>query len=507
MIRTVRGKRYLLVIIDRFSRWVEAVPSADQGAQTVIKFLTREVIPRFGIPSQISSDNGSAFIQRTVKTVIQQLRIKQRLGCVYHPQSQGLVERVNGTLKAKFNKICADTKLNWVDALPLALMSYRMQTNRITNLTPHEMLTGRPMPVPYLRGPYEGPLLLQIELRAYMKQITAIHEAINAQEQSRGPREEEETPGAIQPGDQVYLRVFRRRWNEPRREGPYTVVRATPTAVQVEGSTTWYHLTPLADYYWVCGGKRLRATLPKDWKGMCTRVRMLQEITLIEGDLDEVKQPQPKRRRAKRAYEKDLNVSIDIIGQPRGIPEEYKARNEIKSGFESIWIWITPNKNLEWINYIYYNQQRFINYTDDALEALGKQLGPTSKMTWQNRQALNWLLAEKGGVCVMFGSDCCTYIPNNTAPDGSFTKAMGKLKNLREEVTKNAGADMHTWDWFNSLFGSWGQWLTKMGIIIGIVVVIFLLLFSCIVPFVMQFNMELLFQLRELFIKYSILLD
>ncbi len=243
-------------------------------------------------------------------------------------------------------------------------------------------------------------------------------------------------------------------------------------------------LEAVADYYWVCGGKRLRATLPKDWKGMCTRVRMVQEITLIEGDLDEVKQPQPKRRRAKRAYEKDPNVSLDIIGQPRGIPEEYKARNEIKSGFESIWIWITPNKNLEWINYIYYNQQRFINYTDDALDALGKQLGPTSKMTWQNRQALNWLLAEKGGVCVMFGSDCCTYIPNNTAPDGSFTKAMGKLRNLREEVTKNAGADMHTWDWFNSLFGSWGQWLTKVGIIIGIVVVMFLLLFCCIVPFI-----------------------
>ncbi len=163
---------------------------------------------------------------------------------IYHPQSQGMVERANGTLKAKLNKICADTKLNWVDALPLALMSYRMQTNRVTNLTPHEMLTGRPMPVPYLRGPYEGPPLeqLQMELRAYMKQLTAIHEAINAQEQNRGPREEEETPGAIQPGDRVYLRVFRRRWNEPRREGPYTVVRATPTAVQVEGSTTWYHL-------------------------------------------------------------------------------------------------------------------------------------------------------------------------------------------------------------------------------------------------------------------------
>ncbi|XP_059827358.1 uncharacterized protein K02A2.6-like, partial [Hypanus sabinus] len=110
MLKTVRGKRYMLVVIDQFSRCVEAVPSKDQGAKTVVKFLTNEVIPRFGIPTEVSSDNGSAFIQKVVKLVLQALRIKQRFGCVYHPQSQGMVERINGTLKAKLNKICADTK-------------------------------------------------------------------------------------------------------------------------------------------------------------------------------------------------------------------------------------------------------------------------------------------------------------------------------------------------------------------------------------------------------------
>jgi hypothetical protein len=204
-----------------------------------------------------------------------------------------------------------------------------------------------------------------------------------------------------------------------------------------------------ADYYWVCGGKRLRATLPRDWKGICNRVRLMQRITIIEEDIEGVKYPQPQRNRVKRAYTPDPDVYLDAIGQPRRITGKFKARNEVKSGFESILIWIAANKNTEWINYIYYNQQRFINYTNDALSALGEQLDATSKMAWQNRQALNWLLAEKGGVCVMFDSDFCTYIPNSTAPDGSFTQAMEKLKNLKEEVTKNAGADKQIGDWLN----------------------------------------------------------
>ena len=55
------------MIIESFSRWVEAFPSKHQGAATVVKFLTNEVIPRFRIPTEISSDNGSAFVNHAVK--------------------------------------------------------------------------------------------------------------------------------------------------------------------------------------------------------------------------------------------------------------------------------------------------------------------------------------------------------------------------------------------------------------------------------------------------------
>ncbi len=112
---------------------------------------------------------------------------------------------------------------------------------------------------------------------------------------------------------------------------------------------------------------------------------------------------------------------------------------------------------------VYYNQQRFINYTDEALSLLGEQLDATSRMTWQNRIALDYLLAEKGGVCVMFGDQCCTFIPNNTTSEGAFTEVMTKLKNLRIELKTKAGTDSKMWDCFDLKLGAWSAWLAKLG--------------------------------------------
>ncbi|KAI5086700.1 hypothetical protein C0J45_23928, partial [Silurus meridionalis] len=206
------GKIYILVVIDSFSRWVEATATAKNDAKTVAKFLIRE----------------------------------QRMGCVYHPQSQGMVERANGVLKEKIANICASTGLNWVQALPLALMKMRSQTNHNTHLTPHELLTGRPMPVAFTQGPYTGSSLEQLEadMSSYCKHLTQIHRTLYLQvrEATHGAQVDEPLQ-QVQPGDYVYIKVFKRKhWSEPRREGPFKVVLATPTAVKVEGKEYWYHL-------------------------------------------------------------------------------------------------------------------------------------------------------------------------------------------------------------------------------------------------------------------------
>ncbi len=160
----------------------------------------------------------------------------------FHSQSQGRVERMNQTLKGKLSKICAQTGLNWVTALPIALMGIRGSTNRGTKLIPHEMVTGRRMP----RGDRETIEIedidkLKSELDKYVTTLTKIHASI-FQTESR-PREtpdESNRSGPIAVGDLVYIKVYQRKWDEPRREGPYEVTSATPTSKcrdQTSGTT------------------------------------------------------------------------------------------------------------------------------------------------------------------------------------------------------------------------------------------------------------------------------
>jgi hypothetical protein len=59
-------------------------------------------------------------------------------------------------------------------------------------------------------------------------------------------------------------------------------------------------------------------------------------------------------------------------------------------------------------------------------------------MAWENRLALDIMLAKKGGVCIMIGVSCCMYLPNNTAPDGTITKTLQGLTTLSNELAENS---------------------------------------------------------------------
>jgi hypothetical protein len=60
-------------------------------------------------------------------------------------------------------------------------------------------------------------------------------------------------------------------------------------------------------------------------------------------------------------------------------------------------------------------------------------------MAWENKLALDMMLAKKRGICIMIGVSCCMYIPNNTAPDGTITEALQGLATLSNKLAENSG--------------------------------------------------------------------
>ncbi|XP_066533873.1 protein NYNRIN-like [Hoplias malabaricus] len=164
------GKKYMLVCVCMFSKWTEAFPTGKQDAQAVTKMLLREIIPRWGLPTRISSDNGTPFVQRGLIDLTKHLGIDMRKHCSYHPASAGAVERMNGTLKNGLAKMHQDTGLSWVKCLPLVLWQMRTRPQPKTGLSAFEIVFGRP-PNIGVGPPLQDQVLLSDTLVAYCSKL------------------------------------------------------------------------------------------------------------------------------------------------------------------------------------------------------------------------------------------------------------------------------------------------------------------------------------------------
>ena len=113
-----QGYKYLLVMIDTFTGWIEGFPTWTEKAEEVVKKLLHEIIPRFGLPRSLQSDNGTSFTSKVTQGVSKALNITYYLHCAWRPQSSGKAEGANQFLKSAIKKITQETSLGWKEALP-----------------------------------------------------------------------------------------------------------------------------------------------------------------------------------------------------------------------------------------------------------------------------------------------------------------------------------------------------------------------------------------------------
>jgi hypothetical protein len=94
--KSSRGSHtYLLVVVDKFSKWIEAVPITNQEATTVVKFF-ESIVYRYGVPNRIITNNGTNFTSGEFQEFAKNLGIKIKYASVVHPKSNGQVKKANG---------------------------------------------------------------------------------------------------------------------------------------------------------------------------------------------------------------------------------------------------------------------------------------------------------------------------------------------------------------------------------------------------------------------------
>ena len=141
-----QGFTHLLTMVDRTTRWPEAVPLSSTTSADVARAFLSAWVSRFGAPSDITSDRGPQFISDLWSALAKSLGTQVHRTTAYHPQANGLCERFHRSLKASLRAALSDA--NWLDRLPWVMLGLRSAPKADLDASPAELVLGQPLRVP-----------------------------------------------------------------------------------------------------------------------------------------------------------------------------------------------------------------------------------------------------------------------------------------------------------------------------------------------------------------------
>ncbi|GFX94268.1 retrovirus-related Pol polyprotein from transposon 412 [Trichonephila clavipes] len=118
--RTVSGNKYLLVVMDYFTKWPEVYPIPDQESPTVAEAVVQHWISRYGVPLQLHSDQGRNFVSAVLKGSVNYSELTKTKTTPLHPQSDGMVERFNRTILNNLSLMVSKNQQDWDQKVPLS---------------------------------------------------------------------------------------------------------------------------------------------------------------------------------------------------------------------------------------------------------------------------------------------------------------------------------------------------------------------------------------------------
>ena len=143
------GFRYILVVVDHFTKYINLYAMKDQTAATISRFLFEDYIRQHGAPDTLHTDQGRQFESSLIQQLCREFGIKKTRSSPYHPQGAGIVERVNRVVKAQLARYISDMGGDWDQHLKLVELAYNTTVHSSTGFTPYFMLHGRDARLPH----------------------------------------------------------------------------------------------------------------------------------------------------------------------------------------------------------------------------------------------------------------------------------------------------------------------------------------------------------------------
>ena len=141
--------KHILVVVDSYSKWMEAHPLRSQEATEVAAVLYREVITRYGAPRTLISDRGQTFMSKLTAAMCELFQITRHYVSAYHPATNLVVELTNSIILQGFRMYCKDQQDDWQEILPSVMMAHRMTLcTQASQVSPFFLLFGREMHIP-----------------------------------------------------------------------------------------------------------------------------------------------------------------------------------------------------------------------------------------------------------------------------------------------------------------------------------------------------------------------
>ena len=141
--------QFILVIVDKFTGWCEAVPLQQTTSPIIARTLLDWWISRNGLFSQIHSDRGPQFTSEVMKVVFDLLgMVYHSKTCAYRPMSDGGSEAMVKIVKQLLTSYCRENPETWPDLLQQVIFAYRTSKNTATGYSPMFLQTGRSAKLP-----------------------------------------------------------------------------------------------------------------------------------------------------------------------------------------------------------------------------------------------------------------------------------------------------------------------------------------------------------------------